>query len=147
VSISGKSKLLKDAPPGARKCLALDLDETLVHSSFQVHIITHTRTTHLGRLYLSIIFISLSPLSPSHTFLSSIFLLICPPPPIVCYTCFFPKYVPSADLVVPVTIDGVIHNVYVLKRPGQHLAQLSSAPLYYNHEYMSHYFSLPHPSY
>jgi carboxy-terminal domain RNA polymerase II polypeptide A small phosphatase len=41
VSINGASKLLSDLPPlssGTRhkKCLVLDLDETLVHSSFQV---------------------------------------------------------------------------------------------------------------
>ncbi|KAG0173579.1 hypothetical protein DFQ28_007533 [Apophysomyces sp. BC1034] len=45
-----------------RKCLVLDLDETLVHSSF--------------------------------------------------------KMVPQADFVVPVEIDGQIHDVFVLKRPG-----------------------------
>jgi len=44
-----------------RKCLVLDLDETLVHSSF--------------------------------------------------------KPVPNADFIVPVTIDGVVYKVYVLKRP------------------------------
>jgi len=44
-----------------RKCLVLDLDETLVHSSF--------------------------------------------------------KKVPKADFLVPVDIDGVVHTVYVLKRP------------------------------
>jgi len=46
----------------SRKCLVLDLDETLVHSSF--------------------------------------------------------KMVPNADFVVPVEIEGVVHNVYVIKRPG-----------------------------
>ncbi|SHO77247.1 Similar to S.cerevisiae protein PSR2 (Plasma membrane phosphatase involved in the general stress response) [Malassezia sympodialis ATCC 42132] len=45
-----------------RKCLVLDLDETLVHSSF--------------------------------------------------------KMVPNADFVVPVEIEGIVHNVYVIKRPG-----------------------------
>lgn len=45
-----------------KKCLALDLDETLVHSSFQP--------------------------------------------------------VPSAHYVIPVTIDGMVHNVFVIKRPG-----------------------------
>lgn len=45
-----------------RKCLVLDLDETLVHSSFQA--------------------------------------------------------VPNPDYIIPVNIDNVIHNVYVLKRPG-----------------------------
>lgn len=46
----------------ARKCLVLDLDETLVHSSF--------------------------------------------------------KMVPNADFIVPVEIEGIVHNVYVIKRPG-----------------------------
>ncbi|KAJ3097423.1 hypothetical protein HDU96_000388 [Phlyctochytrium bullatum] len=45
-----------------KKCLVLDLDETLVHSSF--------------------------------------------------------KAVPNSDFIIPVEIDGQIHNVYVLKRPG-----------------------------
>ncbi|SGZ41842.1 uncharacterized protein HGUI_04043 [Hanseniaspora guilliermondii] len=47
---------------GNKKCLVLDLDETLVHSSF--------------------------------------------------------KYVKAADFVIPVEIDGIVHSVYVLKRPG-----------------------------
>ncbi|KAH3899351.1 uncharacterized protein SCODWIG_00392 [Saccharomycodes ludwigii] len=47
---------------GNRKCLVLDLDETLVHSSF--------------------------------------------------------KYLRTADFVIPVEIDGQVHNVYVIKRPG-----------------------------
>ncbi|EIW72082.1 hypothetical protein TREMEDRAFT_41494 [Tremella mesenterica DSM 1558] len=45
-----------------RKCLVLDLDETLLHSSF--------------------------------------------------------KMLPSADYIVPVEIEGQVHNVYVIKRPG-----------------------------
>lgn len=45
-----------------RKCLALDLDETLVHSSFQ-------------------------PVAQAH-------------------------------FVIPVTIEGIVHNVFVIKRPG-----------------------------
>ena len=45
-----------------KKCLVLDLDETLVHSSF--------------------------------------------------------KPVPNPDYIIPVTLEGQIHNVYVLKRPG-----------------------------
>lgn len=45
-----------------RKCLVIDLDETLVHSNF--------------------------------------------------------KFVPDADFVVPVEIDGTVHKVFVLKRPG-----------------------------
>eukprot|EP00602_Paraphysomonas_sp_CaronLab_P009810 CAMPEP_0185025682 /NCGR_PEP_ID=MMETSP1103-20130426/8783_1 /TAXON_ID=36769 /ORGANISM="Paraphysomonas bandaiensis, Strain Caron Lab Isolate" /LENGTH=332 /DNA_ID=CAMNT_0027558951 /DNA_START=184 /DNA_END=1179 /DNA_ORIENTATION=+ len=63
-SISGQTRLMGDPSPkcAGRKCLALDLDETLVHSSFQ--------------------------------------------------------YVENADFVIPVTIEDVVHNVYVLKRPG-----------------------------
>lgn len=45
-----------------RKCLVLDLDETLVHSSF--------------------------------------------------------RPVPNADYILPVEIDGIVHHVYVIKRPG-----------------------------
>ncbi|KAJ3318874.1 CTD small phosphatase-like protein 1, partial [Gonapodya sp. JEL0774] len=56
--------LLKPLDPEDRgkKCLVLDLDETLVHSSF--------------------------------------------------------KPIPNPDFIVPVEIDGVIHNAHVLKRPG-----------------------------
>lgn len=63
-SISGQTKLLPEYPLTLpkRKCLALDLDETLVHSSFQ--------------------------------------------------------FVRGADFVIPVPIDHMVHNVYVLKRPG-----------------------------
>lgn len=62
-SISGQSKLLPSRTENTpKKCLALDLDETLVHSSFQ--------------------------------------------------------YVANADFVIPVAIEDMIHNVYVLKRPG-----------------------------
>ncbi|CBQ69583.1 related to PSR1-plasma membrane phosphatase required for sodium stress response [Sporisorium reilianum SRZ2] len=50
------------ARDAGRKCLVLDLDETLVHSSF--------------------------------------------------------KMIQNADFIVPVEIDGTVHNVYVIKRPG-----------------------------
>ncbi|KDN52079.1 NLI interacting factor [Tilletiaria anomala UBC 951] len=50
------------APDTGRKCLVLDLDETLVHSSF--------------------------------------------------------KMIQNADFIVPVEIEGTVHNVYVIKRPG-----------------------------
>ena len=53
---------IHSTPPQAKKCLVLDLDETLVHSSFQ-------------------------PVAQAH------------------YT-------------IPVTIEGVVHNVFVIKRPG-----------------------------
>lgn len=57
----GKSQELIHKPKG-KKCLALDLDETLVHSSFQP--------------------------------------------------------VEGASFVISVVIEGIVHNVYVLKRPG-----------------------------
>ncbi|KAJ1537598.1 hypothetical protein HK405_014497 [Cladochytrium tenue] len=63
-SVSDPRHLLgpRAAEDVGKKCLVLDLDETLVHSSF--------------------------------------------------------KPVAEADFVVPVEIEGVMHNVYVLKRPG-----------------------------
>ncbi|ODV96725.1 hypothetical protein PACTADRAFT_39437 [Pachysolen tannophilus NRRL Y-2460] len=62
--VSSSGWLLNPAPPSLsnRKCLILDLDETLVHSSF--------------------------------------------------------KYVRQADFVIPVEVEGQVHNVYVIKRPG-----------------------------
>jgi carboxy-terminal domain RNA polymerase II polypeptide A small phosphatase len=59
-----KKYLLKPLAPEdfGKKCLVLDLDETLVHSSF--------------------------------------------------------KPVANSDFIIPVEIDNVSHNVYVLKRPG-----------------------------
>lgn len=54
LSLEGRSQM--------KKCLVLDLDETLVHSSFQA--------------------------------------------------------IPNSDYIIPVCIDNVYHNVYVLKRPG-----------------------------
>lgn len=49
LSISGQSKLLPPRNPAStKKCLALDLDETLVHSSFQVdinHFVSHLTST------------------------------------------------------------------------------------------------------
>lgn len=63
-AVAASGWLLDPAPAHlkGRKCLVLDLDETLVHSSF--------------------------------------------------------KYVRHSDFVIPVDIDGQIHNVYVIKRPG-----------------------------
>ena len=63
-SSMGPQHLLPNIGPALRnrKCLVIDLDETLVHSNF--------------------------------------------------------KFVPDADFVVPVEIDGTVHKVFVLKRPG-----------------------------
>ncbi|GMG12195.1 phosphoprotein phosphatase activity protein [[Candida] boidinii] len=62
--VASSGFLLNPAPPKfkGKKCLVLDLDETLVHSSF--------------------------------------------------------KYVRNCDFVIPVDIEGQVHNVYVIKRPG-----------------------------
>lgn len=77
-SISGQSKLLPPRTENTpRKCLALDLDETLVHSSFQ--------------------------------------------------------YVANADFVIPVAIEDMVHNVYVLKRPGNFISFSSTSLIVYIH--------------
>ncbi|GME98481.1 unnamed protein product [[Candida] boidinii] len=62
--VASSGFLLNPAPSKfkGKKCLVLDLDETLVHSSF--------------------------------------------------------KYVRNCDFVIPVDIEGQVHNVYVIKRPG-----------------------------
>ncbi|KAI9321776.1 NLI interacting factor, partial [Dichotomocladium elegans] len=66
--------LLKPQAPEdrGRKCLVLDLDETLVHSSFKAR---RWKTT---RILMTV----------------------------------------DADFVVPIEIDGQMHDVFVLKRPG-----------------------------
>lgn len=63
-----------------KKCMVIDLDETLVHSSFKV-----------SEKNYNLILINLE------------------------FNIFQP--IPNADFVVPVEIDGAIHQVYVLKRP------------------------------
>jgi len=71
-------------------CIVIDLDETLVHSSFKVSALTVSWS--LGILISKLGFhnnqrgISFQPIS-------------------------------NADFIVPVEIDGTIHQVYVLKRP------------------------------
>ena len=71
-------------------CIVIDLDETLVHSSFKVSGVHLSRS--LGILISKYRFhnnqrgISFQPIS-------------------------------NADFIVPVEIDGTIHQVYVLKRP------------------------------
>ena len=78
-------------PDDANKmCIVIDLDETLVHSSFKVSALTVSWS--LGILISKLGFhnnqrgISFQPIS-------------------------------NADFIVPVEIDGTIHQVYVLKRP------------------------------
>lgn len=62
-----------------KKCMVIDLDETLVHSSFKVSLIINKDSFHV--------------------------------------TSFSFQPIPNADFVVPVEIDGTVHQVYVLKRP------------------------------
>lgn len=64
-----------------RTCLVIDLDETLVHSSFKVTVPVVQRDSY--------------------------------------WTSFVSESQPinNADFIVPVEIDGTIHQVYVLKRP------------------------------
>lgn len=59
--VNGRKMLLPPTTDASKICLVLDLDETLVHSSF--------------------------------------------------------KPIPNPDFIIPVEIDSIVHNVYVLKRP------------------------------
>lgn len=80
--------LLPDKRPeeADKKCIVIDLDETLVHSSFKV------RKNRL-EFGLSIEWLILIALQ------------------------FQFQPISNADFIVPVEIDNVIHQVYVLKRP------------------------------
>ena len=146
-----------------KKCLALDLDETLVHSSFQVssrslsailytvyslYFMILLQSWHCAEL-LCMVFgcpyvlqnaVQSSSL-PQHAtsllsshfsdsyFLSSFSLPLPSTQPVDC-----------ANYVIPVTIDNVVHNVFVIKRPGvddfmrrvgevYEVSQLSLSPL------------------
>ena len=79
-------------------CLVIDLDETLVHSSFKVGTfkIYHVILMFFPSLSFPLIFFSLFP---THFF------------------SFSQQPINNADFIVPVEIDGTIHQVYVLKRP------------------------------
>jgi len=76
-----------------KKCLVLDLDETLLHSSFKVC------------LPISLSLSLFSQRKTSHSLLSLPFHRVLHP-------------VADADFVIPVEIEGQLHSVYVLKRPG-----------------------------
>ena len=74
-----------------RKCLVLDLDETLVHSSFKVSGARHTQNKQRLRFYFEMRCKILPPRR---------------------------QPVPNADFIIPVEIEDTVHQVYVLKRPG-----------------------------
>lgn len=75
----------------------LDLDETLLHSSFKV--------------YYPLSQICAPPASNHHhTPLPRMYKLTHSP--------FSTQLIPQADYIVPVEIEGQTHNVYVIKRPG-----------------------------
>ncbi|XP_013419398.1 uncharacterized protein LOC106180076 isoform X1 [Lingula anatina] len=79
-------------------CMVIDLDETLVHSTFQPlpplahHLLQPQRHQDMGKKCMVI--------DLDETLVHSSF-----------------KPVNNADFIVPVEIDGTIHQVYVLKRP------------------------------
>ncbi|ETO07277.1 SCP-like phosphatase [Reticulomyxa filosa] len=89
-----------------KRCLVLDLDETLVHSSFKkktyILVYAYIKTKEKKKAYTNVRFANSIGQS------LFIFWLIC---------CVKNKPVSSADFVIPVEIDGVVHRVYVLKRP------------------------------
>lgn len=70
-----------------RKCMVIDLDETLVHSSFKVS------QYYINQQLCANLTIN------SHKYYNSL------------------QPIPNADFIVPVEIDGTVHQVYVLKRP------------------------------
>jgi RNA polymerase II subunit A small phosphatase-like protein len=72
-----------------RKCLVLDLDETLVHSSFKV---SPRRLQSESKAY--------------HRLIAST------------YSLLILQVLERADFTIPVEIEGQYHNIYVIKRPG-----------------------------
>ena len=90
-----------------RKCIVIDLDETLVHSSFKVPIFGSFPWPGFFFSFplSSLFFVWFDYSVSSGTLFSSLIL----------FSLFQP--IPNADFIVPVEIDGIIHQVYVLKRP------------------------------
>jgi len=84
--------LLADPHPdhNGKICLILDLDETLVHSSFKVCTLVCPRFVSLSLPLCGFV-------SPRH---------------------FGHQPVPNPDFIIPVEIEGTVHRVYVAKRPG-----------------------------
>lgn len=70
--------------------MVIDLDETLVHSSFKVF------TKHFYFLLYKV------QLKSKNMLISFVYMF---------------QAINNADFVVPVEIDGTVHQVYVLKRP------------------------------
>uniref|UniRef100_A0A669EZ33 protein-serine/threonine phosphatase n=1 Tax=Oreochromis niloticus TaxID=8128 RepID=A0A669EZ33_ORENI len=84
-----------------KNCVVIDLDETLVHSSFKSSddgVIQQKSSRHRSRA--KSVSASLAP-SVSHSSLPILFV----------------TPISNADFIVPVEIDGTVHQVYVLKRP------------------------------
>ena len=106
-----------------RKCLVLDLDETLVHSSFKpVRVCSDfRRVACVDLLSCHTQFPFISPFSVS----SSVGLVTFFPMHLLCLSLtvsllpHLPDHaqVPNPDYIVPIEIDGQQHRVYVLKRP------------------------------
>ncbi|XP_073190832.1 CTD small phosphatase-like protein isoform X2 [Lepidochelys kempii] len=83
-----------------KKCVVIDLDETLVHSSFKRRQIFCLLWELFHRPVPTIIFLFLLVVVGDKEDRMNI-----------------DKPISNADFIVPVEIDGTIHQVYVLKRP------------------------------
>ena len=87
--------------------MVIDLDETLVHSSFKVRISVQWRLclgTHSSLNKCQICSLSMK-CTETWQLVNSVFLFV------------FGQPISNADFIVPVEIDGTVHQVYVLKRP------------------------------
>ena len=87
-----------------KQCLVLDLDETLVHSSFKVFFFL-TFSLSFFSFFIPLPFFSPFPSLP-------------PPSLSFPHLSPFPQPIANADFIIPVEIEDQVHQVYVLKRPG-----------------------------
>ncbi|XP_043922795.1 CTD small phosphatase-like protein isoform X1 [Protopterus annectens] len=83
-----------------KKCVVIDLDETLVHSSFKIQKI---RENVFGMLWMSSD--------------NSRYCIDMTETRVWINRLLHMKPIKNADFIVPVEIDGTVHQVYVLKRP------------------------------